>query len=172
MNEGLAEIPEEGDGEDEDQDGEDVDDDAELLPHDDGQDDEANAVLEAAGVLTVTARRLQGVKLGRKFNGPKTSIYPLQDSWRNLKHFKSTSQLARRHFSGIGGAGTLGAKPGEPRLISQFPKSGLILARLRRKPSLLAQAPPCSVCWRTICSRSARGKASFFYVRLQTSRYI
>ena len=31
-------------------------------------------MLEAAGVLTVTARRLQGVKLGRKFNGPKTSI--------------------------------------------------------------------------------------------------
>ena len=54
------------------------DDDPELVP--DGaddlaeDDDIASAVMEAANVLTVTARRLQGVRLGRKFSGPKQSI--------------------------------------------------------------------------------------------------
>lgn len=73
---GLAEIPEEEEQDFADDGGEAQDDDEELLP-DDAPDDAtelADAVLQAAGVLTVTARRLQGVKLGRKFSGPKASI--------------------------------------------------------------------------------------------------
>ena len=49
----------------------------ELLPDgDDGDDNDdiAQAIMEAAGVLTVTARRLQGVRLGRKFSGGKATI--------------------------------------------------------------------------------------------------
>ena len=49
----------------------------ELLPdgdEGDGSDDIAQAIMEAAGVLTVTARRLQGVRLGRKFSGGKATI--------------------------------------------------------------------------------------------------
>ena len=74
--EGLAEIPEEDEQEAENPEGGEAEDDDELVPDDGTEDatDLADAVLQAAGVLTVTARRLQGVKLGRKFSGPKASI--------------------------------------------------------------------------------------------------
>ena len=76
--ENLDGIPEdeaeaEGDGEVNTADG----DEEELLPdgdEGDGGDDIAQAIMEAAGVLTVTARRLQGVRLGRKFSGGKATI--------------------------------------------------------------------------------------------------
>ena len=70
----LPEIPEEGDhdeGEDCNEDGD------ELVPApEDGQEGEdlSGAILEAAQVLTVTARRLQGVTLGRKFSNKPRSI--------------------------------------------------------------------------------------------------
>ena len=43
---------------------------------DDGDegDDLVQAIAEAADVLTVTTRRLQGVRLGRKFSGGKATI--------------------------------------------------------------------------------------------------
>ena len=76
--ENLDGIPEDGEEVEDDGDANPVDpEEEELLADGDETNDNdeiAQAIMEAAGVLTVTARRLQGVRLGRKFTGGKATI--------------------------------------------------------------------------------------------------
>ncbi|CAE7506132.1 unnamed protein product, partial [Symbiodinium pilosum] len=72
----LSEIPE-GEDKNNEEAPDNDDDDPELIPDQEGEaeDDDVNEAIQAAAeCLTVTARRLQGVTLGRKFSGKPRSI--------------------------------------------------------------------------------------------------
>ena len=71
----MSEIRE-GEAEHNDEDANERDDDPELIPDNgaEGEDDLSEAIQAAAECRTVTAGRLQGVTLGRKFCGKPKSI--------------------------------------------------------------------------------------------------
>ena len=105
----------------EDEEGDAVAETAEDEPAEDGADDDesfANDIAEVAKCLTVTARRLQGLTLGRKFSGPPKSIQQRKaeshcSACGEKGHWagdKECSQSASTSTSGKGGKG--GGKTG------------------------------------------------------------